>query len=480
MKKIFLQLPAILFVGVMVFTSCKKPACEDCREKNKPPIAVAGTITLPADSVLLSGSTSHDPDGTIVSFLWSKISGPSSFTIVSPNAEQTWVKNLIPGTYVFELTVTDNDGLSSKAYVYVNAKPVNCDSNRPLVTAQLIPIGTYPDARENITIASAGSKILFAGGYRSNNSGGWQFYSRVDIFDVNTNTWASGELSQARHGMATAVLGNKIFFAGGVRDIGTMSSRVDIYDVTMNSWSTAELSLARTEITGAATGNKVLFAGGIIGLSQYSNTVDIFDTLTNTWSTNSLPGGEAVGATATVIDNNIYIAGNASDWWAWDFGKISSSINIYNVNTNAWSTSDLSIPRGYLAGIAIGNKNCWAGGVYSQPYNPFSTLVEIRDMDAGTSTFGCLFQPNAFFSAVLKNNRIIFFTSGVNVPDYWSMPPPVMQKFDIYDIDSNTWSIGVLPASIYGSSVISVNNTIYIAGGFVNGGLSKQVWKLEF
>jgi N-acetylneuraminic acid mutarotase len=55
-----------------------------------------------------------------------------------------------------------------------------------------------------------------------------------------------------------------------------------------------------------------------------------------------------------------------------------------------------------------------------------------------------------------------------------------MNKFDIYDITTNTWSIGVLPANIYGSSVISVNNTIYIAGGYVNDVLSNQVWKLEF
>jgi Kelch motif protein len=30
------------------------------------------------------------------------------------------------------------------------------------------------------------------------------------------------------------------------------------------------------------------------------------------------------------------------------------------------------------------------------------------------------------------------------------------------------------------SSVISANNTIYVAGGFVGGGFSNQVWKLEF
>ncbi|MGE5106935.1 MAG: hypothetical protein ACM3H8_05295 [Sphingobacteriales bacterium] len=34
-------------------------------------------------------------------------------------------------------------------------------------------------------------------------------------------------------------------------------------------------------------------------------------------------------------------------------------------------------------------------------------------------------------------------------------------------------------AEIYGASIISVNNTIYVAGGYVNGILSNQVWKLE-
>jgi hypothetical protein len=55
-----------------------------------------------------------------------------------------------------------------------------------------------------------------------------------------------------------------------------------------------------------------------------------------------------------------------------------------------------------------------------------------------------------------------------------------MDKFDIYDIFTDSWSIGVLPVNIYGSSIISLNNTIYVAGGYVNGVLSNQVWKLDF
>ena len=53
-------------------------------------------------------------------------------------------------------------------------------------------------------------------------------------------------------------------------------------------------------------------------------------------------------------------------------------------------------------------------------------------------------------------------------------------QFDIYDAKTNTWSIGVLPFSIEGASIISVNNTIYVAGGMVDNVFSDKVWKLEF
>jgi len=91
-------------------------------------------------------------------------------------------------------------------------------------------------------------------------------------------------------------------------------------------------------------------------------------------------------------------------------------------------------------------------------------------MVAQTSTYDCLFQPNFGCGVVLKNDKIVFFTgSGAE-----------KNKFDIYNITNNTWSIGVLPVNVTEASIISVNNTIYVAGGFVNNIASTQVWKLEF
>jgi hypothetical protein len=448
---------------------------------NRPPAANAGAdqiISLPTNTVDLDGSGSTDPDNNISSYAWTKISGPSSFNIANANAVQTQVNNLVQGVYQFELKVTDAGGLFSKDTVQVTVSATSviiaCDGSiRSQVNVQLIPIGTLPFVRYGTAVTSVGNKIFFAGGFTVYGYIPSSNISRVDIFDVTTNSWSTAELSQSRSGISTAILGNKVFFSGGSANTQTgKSSRVDIYDALTNTWTTTNLSSDAISMTGAAAGNKVLFAGGFREYGP-SRRVDIYDASTNTWSIDSLTNRTpeaVVGISATVIGNKIFFAG-ASEW-AWDFGQNSSTINIYDADSSTWSISSLSVARGYMAAIAVGNKNYWAGGNGYPGSAAPSDQVEIRDMNTGTSSFACLFQPNAYFSAVQKDNKIIFFTGA------WG--GLIVNKFDIYDIATNTWSIGVLNQNIEGASIVSVNNAIYVAGGYANGVLSNQVWKLEF
>lgn len=94
---------------------------------NQLPVVSAGAaqaITLPLNTVQLTG-TASDADGSIVSVSWSKISGPSAFTITAASLLQTTVSGLVQGTYAFELRVTDNSGGIAKdtVSVTVNAAP---------------------------------------------------------------------------------------------------------------------------------------------------------------------------------------------------------------------------------------------------------------------------------------------------------------------------------------------------------------------
>jgi hypothetical protein len=95
---------------------------------NRPPVANAGSnvsITLPTSSTNLSGSLSSDPDGTVASYLWTQVSGPSTATNSSPTTANTTMGSLVAGTYVFNLHVVDNVGDVSddQVQVIVNTAP---------------------------------------------------------------------------------------------------------------------------------------------------------------------------------------------------------------------------------------------------------------------------------------------------------------------------------------------------------------------
>ena len=306
-------------------------------------------------------------------------------------------------------------------------------------------------------------------------TGGWTDYttpsSRVDIYDIVTNTWSTAELSLARGSMGVVAYGNKMFFGGGRNNV-SLTSRVDILDISTNLWSTHDLSVARTPAAATAA-DKVIFAGGVdyFSLGEWGIAgSDIYNATTDTWSTSPNGGGLQIGA-ANASGNKIYLAGG------YQAVGLYNTIDIYDAASNSWSASTLSEYKAAMAGIAVNNKIYWAGGdVVNTPGG--GQKIEIRDVNTQATSFACLFQPNfgdrygenAAFDAVLQNNRIVFFTGGGLEKD----------KFDIYDISSNTWSIGVLPQDVEQASIISVNNVIYVAGGWVGGVRSNQIYKLQF
>jgi PKD domain-containing protein/K319-like protein len=95
-------------------------------KKNQPPVANAGTDqTQPATGpggapVTLDGSLSSDPDGDVLTFVWTEGS-----TVVGKSAVVSLTATM--GAHTYTLTVTDAGGLSSTAVTHVtitNAPPV--------------------------------------------------------------------------------------------------------------------------------------------------------------------------------------------------------------------------------------------------------------------------------------------------------------------------------------------------------------------
>jgi len=85
-------------------------------------------LFFPTNFCLLYGGA-YDRENNIRTFLWSKISGPSSFLIEHPDSLKTKVSNLQVGIYYFELIVLDSEGLSDKDTIKVTVAPVIYNSN---------------------------------------------------------------------------------------------------------------------------------------------------------------------------------------------------------------------------------------------------------------------------------------------------------------------------------------------------------------
>jgi hypothetical protein len=126
---------------------------------NIPPTANAGadqTITLPTNTANLSGSGT-DPDGTVVSYLWTKVAGPAGGTITNASSATTTVTGFTTsGVYRFELKVTDNNGSAGRDTMQVTVNPspniaptanagVDINITLPTNTVNLSGSGTDPD-----------------------------------------------------------------------------------------------------------------------------------------------------------------------------------------------------------------------------------------------------------------------------------------------------------------------------------------------
>jgi hypothetical protein len=91
--------------------------------------------------------------------------------------------------------------------------------------------------------------------------------------------------------------------------------------------------------------------------------------------------------------------------------------------------------------------------------------VEIWNTTTGEVTFNCLSYPRYAPAALIKNNEIIFFSNSSEWNNDADLANNLTPLFDIYNIATNQWSIGVLPQAATAQGVVSVNNLIYVGGG---------------
>ena len=264
---------------------------------NQPPVANAGsdkTITLPTDSVILSGNGS-DIDGTVVSFLWTKISGPTSYSIVNPASANTNITGLVQGVYQFQLKVTDNNGATGTDIMQVT---VNAASNQPpLADAGSDQIITLPV--NSVTLSGSGNDadgtIV---GYQ------WTKISGPSGYNIVNPTSAVTAINGLVQGVYQFEL--KVTDNNGARGRDTMQIKVNVGNIApiANAGSDQTITLPTNSVTLSGSGTDV--DGTIVGYSWKQVSGPLASVIVSSDNAVTL-SNELVGGTyqfeLTVIDN---------------------------------------------------------------------------------------------------------------------------------------------------------------------------------
>ena len=177
---------------VMVTVNASAPS-------NQAPIAIAGnnvTLNLPTGSTTLNGSGSFDPDGTITGYAWTKVSGPASFSLSNANAATTTLSNLVAGIYIFQLTVTDNNGATD-------------DDNMQVVVNAVVNQPPVANAGNNIVLTLPQNSTNLNGGSSADGDGIIVSYSWIKISGPATFTLANA--TAAATGLTNLSQGTYVF-----------------------------------------------------------------------------------------------------------------------------------------------------------------------------------------------------------------------------------------------------------------------------
>jgi hypothetical protein len=217
---------------------------------NKVPVANAGTdkvITLPTSSVTLSGSAT-DADGTIASYKWSKVSGPTSGTLANASTASTALSSLTQGAYVYRLTATDNKGATDIDDITVTVNGTTSTTNKaPVANA---------GSSKTITLPTNSAALSGSG---TDADGTISSYKWAQVSGPSTSTWSS-TIS------ATCTVSNLV--------AGTYSYRLTVTD---NKGATGTATVNVTVNATTSTGNKVPVAnaGSPVTLTLPTNTVQL-------------------------------------------------------------------------------------------------------------------------------------------------------------------------------------------------------------
>ncbi len=404
---------------------------------NTAPVANAGndqTITLPVSSAVLNGSGT-DTDGTITSYLWTKISGPAAGTIVSATSATTSITGLAQGIYQFELKVTDNAGATATDFMMltVNAAP---QVNQPPVA----------NAGADVSINLPLSQVNLSGSTSTDSDGTITAYQWTKV------SGPSGDLIVSPSSVNTRIrslVRGIYYYELKVTDNGGVSSMDTVKVTVISTTNVAPLANAGTNITiqlpvttANLNGTASSDADGTVVAYLWTPLSDlqgvVITSPTNAITPVSFTSPGVYTFSLTVTDN----------------GGLSSS-DIVTVTVLSASTPDRLVKVNISDGKVTFNNTEWNN--WKPQAGQYSTAFKYSDGS-----------PSLFSAALSSSPR--FVDNGYGYASAATMCPPEVLQVNSIDAARRTLTISGLSSSavynldFFASRAFSGNKTLITIG----------------
>lgn len=216
--------------------------------------------------------------------------------------------------------------------------------------------GTGPNlsiARSYACGASNGQYALIAGGYDGSSAR----YANVDCYDTNLVRSTVANLSNARGVAASATVSDYMLFAGGYNNSGN-SDVVDCYNTALTKVNVASLALARDQFAGGSVGDYAIFAGSNV-YDRMRRTVDAYDGKLQHHNLTTIvifrrQLGAASAGEFLLVAGGINVDNSGATY--------SATVNVINQSLTLRTAPDLSVARGNLVGVSVGDYALFCGG----------------------------------------------------------------------------------------------------------------------
>ncbi len=233
-------------------------------------------------------------------------------------------------------------------------------------------VAPLPAALHHANAAAVNGKIYVVGALRSS----FIQVGTALAYDPLANAWTprtSMPSGTERGASAVAVVGSKIYVAGGLR--GGAVSMFSAYDTASDTWEDLPALPAPTDhLVAGAVGTTVYVVGGRnTAITSHTASVSAYDTVARTWSPRAAMPTSRGGAAAAIVSGRLLVAGGEGN--ADRTSGVFDQVESYDPTGDRWTAlSPMKTPRHGTGAAEIGGKMYVPGGADKQAFGAVATV----------------------------------------------------------------------------------------------------------